>query len=205
DLFNTRFPPDKNSVDELIIVRSPTHTVDTAAFKAFVASLVRQGDATGVIYRASTYYETHSPTLVSRDRHATLITVQRQRDVKPLLSVVQGDNGRDGFSVAMTGNGTLDHDFNELSQHDLKSGELQVGLPAALLILVLVFGAVVAGLVPLLMAVVSIIVALGLCALVAEAFTISVFLVNMLTGMGLALGIDYSLFVVSRYREERGH
>src|SRR5262249_23104654 len=185
DLFNTRFPPDKNSVDELIIVRSPTHTVDTAAFKAFVASLVRQGDATGVIYRASTYYETHSPTLVSRDRHATLITVQRQRDVKPLLSVVQGDNGRDGFSVAMTGNGTLDHDFNELSQHDLKSGELQVGLPAALLILVLVFGAVVAGLVPLLMAVASIIVALGLCALVAGAFTLSVFLVNTLTRMGL--------------------
>src|SRR5438045_6044332 len=54
------------------------------------------------------------------------------------------------------------------------------------------------------MALVAIMVALGLCALVAEAFTVSVFLVNMLTGMGLALGIDYSLFVVSRYREERG-
>src|SRR5207249_10364321 len=94
---------------------------------------------------------------------------------------------------------------NELSQHDLKSGELRVGLPAALVVLILVFGAVVAGLVPLLMAIVSIVVALGLCALVAEAFTVSVFLVNMLTGMGLALGIDYSLFVVSRYREERRH
>src|SRR5262249_23416089 len=58
--------------------------------------------------------------------------------------------------------------------------------------------------VPLLMAIVSIVVALGLCALVAEAFTLSVFVVNMLTGMGLALGIDYSRFVVSRYREERG-
>jgi uncharacterized membrane protein YdfJ with MMPL/SSD domain len=205
DLFNSRFPPDKNGVDELIVVRSAALTVDAAAFRTFVASLLRQGDATGVIYRASTYYDTHSPTLVSRDRHATLITIQRQRDVKPLLNVVRGDNGRDGFSVAMTGNGTLDHDFNDLSQHDLKSGELQVGLPAALVILILVFGAVVAGLVPLLMAVVSIIVALGLCAIVAAAFTLSVFMINMLTGMGLALGIDYSLFVVSRYREERGH
>src|SRR5581483_1024078 len=111
----------------------------------------------------------------------------------------------DGFGVAITGEGTLDHDFNDLSQHDLKSGELQVGLPAALVVLVLVFGAIVAGLVPLLMAIVAIVVALGLCALVAEAFTLSVFVVNMLTGMGLALGIDYSLFVVSRYREERGH
>jgi RND superfamily putative drug exporter len=53
------------------------------------------------------------------------------------------------------------------------------------------------------MAIVSIVVALGLTALLAQQFELSVFVVNMLTGMGLALGIDYSLFVVSRYREER--
>ena len=61
----------------------------------------------------------------------------------------------------------------------------------------------VAGLVPLLMAILAIVVALGLTSIVADAFTLSVFVVNMLTAMGLALGIDYSLFVVSRYREER--
>ena len=205
DLFNQRFPPDKNGVDELIVVRSPNHTVGEPAFKAFVRSVLRQGDTTGVIYHAATYYETHDPALVSRDRHATLITVQRQQDVDRLLSVVQRNDGRNGFGVVMTGEGTLDHDFNELSQHDLKSGELRVGLPAALVVLILVFGAVVAGLVPVIMAFVAIVVALGLCALVAEAFTLSVFVVNMLTGMGLALGIDYSLFVVSRYREERAH
>ena len=60
-----------------------------------------------------------------------------------------------------------------------------------------------AGLVPVLMAILSIIVALGLVALLSMEFSLSVFIVNMLTGMGLALGIDYSLFVVSRYREER--
>jgi RND superfamily putative drug exporter len=205
NLFNNRFPPDKNGVDELIVVRSATLTVAAPAFRGFVQRLVAQGDATGVVYRASTYYTTHDPSLVSQDRHATLIGIQRQANVGRLLTVVERNDGRDGFGVVMTGNGTLDHDFNDLSQHDLKSGELRVGLPAALVVLILVFGAVVAGLVPLLMAVVSIIVALGLCALVAEAFTLSVFVVNMLTGMGLALGIDYSLFVVSRYREERAH
>jgi putative drug exporter of the RND superfamily len=196
DLFSQRFPPDKNGVDELIIVRSPTLTVDNPAFKAFVARLDAQGRATGVVYRAF-------PLQVSRDRHALLIGVQRKADVDKLLSVVERDDGRAGFSVVMTGEGTLDHDFNDLSQHDLKSGELQFGLPAALIILILVFGAVVAGLVPLLMAIVAIVVALGLCAPIAAAFSLSVFFVNMLTGMGLALGIDYSLFVVSRYREER--
>jgi RND superfamily putative drug exporter len=198
DLFNQRFPPDENGVDELIVVRSRTSIVDDRAFKGFVSRLDAQGRATGVVQRAF-------PLGVSRDRHALLIGVQRKADVDKLLTVVQREDGRDGFSVAMTGEGTLDHDFNDLSQHDLKSGELRVGLPAAFIILILVFGAVVAGLVPLVMAMVSIVVALGLCALVAEGFTVSVFLINMLTGMGLALGIDYSLFVVSRYREERGH
>jgi RND superfamily putative drug exporter len=200
DLFYQRFPPDKNGVDELIVVRSPTRTAGDPGFRAFVRSLDAQAAATGVVYRSSVL-------AVSHDRHAVLIGIQRQDDVDRLLGVVEQNDGRGGFTVVMTGQGTLDHDFNELSQHDLKSGELQVGLPAALIVLILVFGAVVAGLVPLLMAVVSIVVALGLCALVADAFTLSVFVVNMLTGMGLALGIDYSLFVVSRYREERvnGH
>ena len=57
----------------------------------------------------------------------------------------------------------------------------------------------------MLLAIVSIVVALALLALVGQAFPLSVFATNMLTGMGLALGIDYSLFVLSRYREERLH
>ena len=57
----------------------------------------------------------------------------------------------------------------------------------------------------MLVALVSIVVALGLTAILGQAFDLSVFVVNMISGMGLALGIDYSLFVVSRYREERRH
>jgi uncharacterized membrane protein YdfJ with MMPL/SSD domain len=196
DLFGQRFPPDKNGVDELVVVHSDSHVVHDPAFTSFLARLKTEGNATGVVYR-------YLPAAVSHNGHAVLIGIQRQADVDKLLALVQRENGQDGFSVVMTGEGTLDHDFNDLSQHDLKSGELEFGLPAALIILVLVFGAVVAGLIPLLMAIVSIVVALGLCAPIAAAFSLSVFFVNMLTGMGLALGIDYSLFVVSRYREER--
>jgi uncharacterized membrane protein YdfJ with MMPL/SSD domain len=197
DLF-ARFPFDRRAVDELIVVRSATKTVGEPGFRTFLGRLRAEGNATGVVYRSF-------PLQVSRDRHAVLIGIQRKEDVDKLLSLVKRENGSGGFQVVMTGEGTLDHDFNELSQHDLKSGELQVGLPAALVVLILVFGAVVAGLVPLVMAIVSIIVALGLCGPIAAIFSLSVFFVNMLTGMGLALGIDYSLFVVSRYREERGH
>src|ERR687892_640559 len=126
-------------------------------------------------------------------------------DVDEMVAVVDRLDAEPGVEAAVTGEHTLDADFNQLSQDDLRTGELYFGAPAALLILLLVFGTVVAGLVPLVFAIVSIIVALGLTALVGQAFELSVFVVNMLTGMGLALGIDYTLFILSRYREERSH
>ena len=198
------FNPRLNFSD-IVLIRSSRYTVDQPAFRAFVAKLGRQAEATGKVHDAQLYYLTHDPTLVSRDRHALMVPVNiyDTGDVPPILDVVDRNNGRNGFEVAITGNTVRDHDFDDLSQHDLKSGELQFGLPAALIILVLVFGSVVAGLVPLLLAILAIIGGLGLVALVAQIWELSIFVVNMLTGMGLALGIDYSLFVISRYREER--
>ena len=198
------FNPRLNFSD-IVLIRSSRYTVDQPAFRAFVAKLGRQAEATGKVHDAQLYYLTHDPTLVSRDRHALMvpINIYDTGDVPPILDVVDRNNGRNGFEVAITGNTVRDHDFDDLSQHDLKSGELQFGLPAALIILVLVFGSVVAGLVPLLLAILAIIGGLGLVALVAQIWELSIFVVNMLTGMGLALGIDYSLFVISRYREER--
>jgi uncharacterized membrane protein YdfJ with MMPL/SSD domain len=116
---------------------------------------------------------------------------------------VQAANGG-GFSAAITGDHSVGADFGTVSQTDLEHGEFAIGLPAALVVLVLVFASVDGGLVPVLMALLSILVGLGIVALLSLEFSLSIFIVNMLTGMGLALGIDYSLFVVSRYREERG-
>jgi RND superfamily putative drug exporter len=200
-----RFDPSR-AFSDIVLVRSERYTVEEPQFRAFVRRLVQEGRATGKIHNARLYYTTHDPTLVSTDRHATIvpILVEDTGDISAVNDVVEHENGRSGFEVAITGDNVRDNDFDELSQHDLKSGELQFGLPAALIILVLVFGSLVAGVVPMLMAILSILVGLGLVALVAQAWELSVFVVNMLTGMGLALGIDYSLFVISRYREERG-
>jgi putative drug exporter of the RND superfamily len=192
---------------DIVIVRSPRFEASRPQFRSFVADLLRQGQATHVVAGARSYLTSRDRMLISRDGHATMIPIDvpDDGDIDRVMAVVERADANPAFAVSITGSDTLNHDFNELSQHDLKTGELQFGLPAALIILILVFGAVVAGLVPLLMAIISIVVALGLVAILAQEFGLSVFVVNMLTGMGLALGIDYSLFVVSRYREERGH
>src|SRR5262249_37446832 len=124
--------------------------------------------------------------------------------IDAIVAAVDRADAKPAFAVSVTGQKTLDRDFNKLSQSDLQHGELRFGLPAALIILLLVFGRVVAGLLAVLITLPSIVVALGIVAGLAHAFTLSVFVINMLTGMGLALAIDYALFVVSRFREERG-
>ena len=129
--------------------------------------------------------------------------VMRGDEVVPLVDLVTSANGQDGFQVSITGSLTADADFEKLSEEDLQKGELLIGLPAALIILVLVFGAVAAGLVPVLLGLLSIVVAVALTALVGQAFEVSFFVVNMISAMGLALGIDYALFILSRFREER--
>jgi RND superfamily putative drug exporter len=186
-------------------VRSDRYRVDDAPFQSFVRRTQAAARETGDASNVRSYLDGRDPALISRDRHATIIPlfVESTDEIGAVIDAVQ--RTRDpSFSVSITGDNTVDRDFETLSESDLKNGELRIGAPAALIVLLVVFGAVVAGLVPLLMAMVSIIVALGLVAVLSNAFELSTFIVNMLSGMGLALGIDSSLFVISRYREERG-
>ncbi len=207
------FPPDPSElVSDVVVIRSGRYTVDSPQFKAYVRDFVADSQITALAH-ARTYLTdggADGGAVVSDDRHATIIPVALADDdeTEALVDKVEkvaSAGEQDAFAVSVTGDKTVNHDFDQLSQEDLQNGELQFGLPAALVVLLLVFGAVVAGLVPVLMATVTIVIALGLTALLAQQFTLSVFVINMLIGMGLALGIDYSLFVVSRYREERGH
>jgi putative drug exporter of the RND superfamily len=201
------FPPNpQKSVTDIMVVHSKSHSVDAPAFRAFVRRLTQEGRRTNAVGGFRNYYTTHDRSLVSRDGHALAVplSITDTDAAGSVVDVVERADRDPDFAVTMTGDQTLDNDSNELSQSDLKHGELQFGAPAALVVLVLVFGAVVAGLMPLLIAILSIAVAIGLVALFSQAFELSVYFINMLTGMGLALGIDYSLFVISRYREERG-
>src|SRR5918995_765833 len=203
-----RFADGSPDVSEVVVVRSRTATIDEPRFVRRVQALAAEVQAAGA-ERVTTFYDSGEQRLVSQDRRASGMPVALGRDaeddVEDVVDAVRAADGRDGFEVTITGEHTLEADFDTLAGEDLRNGELGFGLPVALIVLLIVFGSVVAGLVPLLSAVISITVALALLALVGQVFPLSGFATNMLTGMGLALGIDYSLFVLSRFREERGH
>ena len=203
-LYNEVVRSGSHKATDVIVVSSKTSTASDQEFKVFVSRLqAKVGTSPGVTDVVANF-GSGSP-LVSDNRHAALISLRASTDadIIPVVHAVQSANGRHGFSVAVTGDHTVDNDFSTLATSDLRHGELDFGLPIAIVVLLLVFGGVVAGLMPVLMAVVSILVGLGIAALVGEEFHLSTFIVNMMTAMGLALGIDYSLFVISRFREER--
>jgi RND superfamily putative drug exporter len=192
------------AISEVVVVRAEGGGVRTEATRARVGALADELRAAGA-ERVVTYAEDRS--LVSQDGDSTVLLLALGRDgeddVEDVVDVVERLDGEPGYAAAVTGERTADADEDAASLEDLKKGELFFGAPLALVVLLLVFGAVVAGLVPLMLAIASIVVALALVALLAQAYDLSVFTQNMLIGMGLALGIDYSLFTLSRYREER--
>jgi putative drug exporter of the RND superfamily len=191
-------------ITEVVVVRAEDGEVREAATRSRIAALADALRAAGAT-RVVTYGEERR--LVSQDGDATVLLVSLGRDgegdVDRVVAAVERLDDEPGYRAAVTGQWTSDADEDAASLEDLKKGELFFGAPLALVVLLLVFGAVVAGLVPLMLAISSIVVALALVALLAQAYDLSVFTQNMLIGMGLALGIDYSLFTLSRYREER--
>jgi uncharacterized membrane protein YdfJ with MMPL/SSD domain len=189
---------------DVIVLSSRGATVADPGFRAAASLLAAQVKTMPGVTSVQLDLSQGSP-LVSADGHAALIDLRAATDpdIKPVVRAVLAANGRNGVSAAITGVHTVGNDMSTLAASDLRHGEVDFGLPIALIVLVLVFGAVVAGLMPVVMALLSIAVGLGIAALISQQFSLSTFIVNMMTGMGLALGIDYSLFVISRFREER--
>jgi putative drug exporter of the RND superfamily len=207
DLIDARLP-ERDALDELVIVRSDELTATSAAFRERVRTLAERLRASDSVESVSSYLDERGEGLVSSDGRSTILPVvlagEQEESIDEVVELVRRTDGAEGFAVDITGEFTVGRDFQTVSEEDLQKGEIQFGLPAAMIILLLVFGTLVGALVPLTMAMLSIIVALALVAVIGQFVEVNLFVTNMLVAMGLALGIDYSLFIVSRLREERG-
>ena len=121
--------------------------------------------------------------------------------VEELHAIREAVSG-DGVEAYLLGQASSTEDFKRISEEDLRFGE-SIGVMAAIVVLVIVFGALVAGVTPIVMGLFAIVVTLGIVGLIGQIWKFSFFAPQLVSMMGLAVGIDYSLFVVSRYREER--
>ena len=147
---------------------------------------------------------------MSADRKSTLILFEMagtledaERNIEHVFEAIDEVSTDDGFRVLIVGQASSSYETNEFATHDLEQGE-RFGVPVALLILLVLFGAVVAALVPIGLAIVGIGIALGLAALIGQVYELVFFVTLMITMIGLAVGIDYSLLMISRFRDELG-
>ena len=217
---------------EIVIVQSPSLTVDDEAYRAKVEAVHKEiaalgpGTISGGIDGQPLFHyyqavdagppiapedlERLLPLLVSADRrtvlmHYTLAGTPQEatENVGDILHVVEEADGVDGFRVLIGGDASVAFETNELARRDLEKGE-RFGVPVALIVLLLLFGAVVATMLPLGLAVVSIVVALAAVAVIGQYNQLLFFVTMFIVMIGLAVGIDYSLLIVSRFKEEMG-
>ncbi|QIS01188.1 MMPL family transporter [Nocardia brasiliensis] len=124
---------------------------------------------------------------------------EAQRTAGELTEQLAGST--DGITVRQSGIASVFHDVNKQITHDLAVAE-GVAIPISLIVLVLVFGSVIAAGLPLAVGIFAILTTLAILRMCTLFTDVSIYALNMTTAMGLALAIDYSLFIVSRYREE---
>ena len=163
-----------------------------------------------VVAGTSTFYQTNDPTArlqgQARDAHprghGRRPSTTRMKNVDKLHEPVVRGAGRRLHRRPDRRRQPQPRCSPSSPRSDLERGEI-FGVPAALIVLLIVFGAVLAAFMPLVLSVISIVLALALTALIGQVYPMNTFVLNILTMMGLAVGIDYTLFVISRYREER--
>jgi uncharacterized membrane protein YdfJ with MMPL/SSD domain len=153
---------------------------------------------------AVSFYETHDPSMVSRDRHSTYVVAYfKPRSDTQLKDAAQRieDQFAGQQDVRLGGEQIANAQANTQVGHDLAHAEL-LAFPLIFLLSVLFFRSLVAALLPPLLGGLAIVATFFALRIVAGFADLSVFALNFVTGMGLGLAIDYSLFMVSRYREE---
>jgi trehalose monomycolate/heme transporter len=192
----------------IVVFRDPANDAGSAAFQKQVADSVRKVADDSVVDDVLTYATVQDPKFLSRDGSATfaLIRLTEQDeaavdDARRLAGLVEPPAGVETY---VTGVPQLYHEFNDKIESDLVRAEM-ISLPIALLILLAVFGTLVGASLPMLMAALALPSAFAVIGLLASVTEMSIFVTNIASMIGLALAIDYSLFMVSRFREELRH
>ena len=187
----------------VVVLHSDSLLAGTPAFEAAAAEAI--AGVADAPYVARIVPHTLATRQVSADGHTAydivLLTIAPD-DSPAALPGIQAALGHPaGMEVALAGGPAFYGDVQDVSESDLQRSEL-ISLPLAAIALLIVFGSVVAGVLPLAVGGAAVVVALATIFAVASATPMSIFVLNLATLLGLGLGVDYSLLLTSRFREQ---
>jgi RND superfamily putative drug exporter len=186
----------------MVVVYSEESTVQDAAFGSVLADVARTLRSSPQVRSVAS---PRRGSTVSADGHTAVVMAGADSD--PTAMVAAADElkaeldalGRDGVSVALTGSSGMWSDFNEANKSAMLKSEL-LSWPVTLAILVLAFGSLVAAGLPLMLTILGLVASAGLLFVLTHGFEISIWAMNFALMFALALGVDYALFVVHRFR-----
>ncbi|WP_328491790.1 MMPL family transporter [Streptomyces sp. NBC_00414] len=171
--------------------------------RTLVADLRKEEHLKNVI----SYWDTDSPSLLSKDgREAVVLAhvegegTERDENAKSVIDAYAGPY-EDAFTIEAGGGAAVNSEMGKQSGEDLVLAET-IAVPLTLLLLLVVFGSLVAALLPLVIGIVAIVGTFAELYLLGSITDVSVFAINLTTALGLGLGIDYALLMVSRFREQ---
>ena len=193
--------------NDLLVFRSDKIKATDPAFRAVVLATTEAiSKAPGVGAVADPYAALERS--MSPDGHTLISSVgltDSQDDAlahdPELQAAVERTSANSDVEVLLTGSAPFYAEFSKTTTHDLERAE-RIALPVSLLILILAFGSLVAAGMPLALALISLAVSFGIISAVAANTTVSLFTQNIASMIGIGVGIDYSLFILTRYREE---
>jgi putative drug exporter of the RND superfamily len=188
----------------IVVLHSTAHRAGGPWFDRTVRAADRSLQTLPQVGTISSYLTAPHAGLTSKDAHTTLVEVSIRGSAEDASSVVEAVRSRlRGIpgSPMVTGYPALIHDTLATSEKDLKRSELFT-IPIVLILLLLVFRTVVAATIPLVLGACSVVLTLSLIGVIGSFVETSVFALNIASMIGLGLGIDFSLIVVARYREE---
>ena len=207
DLIGDRFDVVATPTEQLVF-SNPSLDVNNPAYRSTVESLVEQLRALPEVESVASYYDTQDAGMVSEDGTVLLAQVVIEGDaddavdkVGAVLDTVRAaSEDAAGFEIVMAGSSSIEKQLEDIDEEDFGT---MIMITMVLVLMLLAFRAVVAAALPLILAIGSIFSALGVAALVSHIYPMVDFLAQVVLLMGMAVGVDYSLFIVSRYRSER--
>jgi len=196
------------NVDLVALYRSSDHEITDPEFRDDVTAALA-GIPHGTTTSVATYWSTHDPGLVSTDKHATQVLISLTGEDQNAMSEMadkvvpalkSGAHAAD-LRLDIGGQWAVYKGVNETVSSDLEHAEL-VSTPFVVLLSLLIFGSVVAALMPAVVGLTAVVGGLAVVRLLTEFTQVSVFSLNVISLLGMGLAIDYALFVISRFREE---